>query len=60
MDRWNYEDNLCIICNVKEKNIEHVMNCECYGTKKIIFEEIYSNGGELQFEFEKRHIQDIK
>ena len=46
----NYIDNICIMCNFKEENIEHVMNCESYGTDTIIFKGIYSNDGERQFE----------
>ena len=26
-NHWNYEDNLCIMCNVKEETIEHFMKC---------------------------------
>ena len=48
-NQWNYDDNLCIMCNVKEENIEHFMECKSYNTEKIMFEKIHSNDGESQF-----------
>ena len=59
-NHWNYEDNLCIMCNVKEETIEHFMKCETYGTEQIKFEDIYSNDGERQFEIGKQALKRHK
>ena len=46
--QWNYEDNLCVMCNLKEKTMNHFMKCESYGRKEIIWEDIFDN--DKQFE----------
>ena len=40
---WKYEDNLCVMCSIKEENIEHFMNCNAYERMNIPWEDIYKN-----------------
>ena len=48
--QWNYEDNLCVMCNLKEETMNHFMTCESYGRKEIIWEDIFDNDIDKQFE----------
>ena len=43
LEQWKHENNLCIMCEVKEENMEHLMNCEMYGEKVTDWENIYLN-----------------
>ena len=53
---WNpckYNNNLCVMCRLKEKNMEHFMNFNSYGRKNIDWEDIFKNKKEKQFEIGK-------
>ena len=50
---WKYEDNLCVMCSLKEQNITHFMNCNAYGRKNISWEDIYKNDQEKLAEIGK-------
>jgi len=42
--KWDYNDNLCVACQLKEENMGHFMTCEAYGRKpKADWENIYGN-----------------
>ena len=47
-ENWKHEDNLCIMCEIKEESFKHFMNCERYGEKTIDWESIYGNDEEKQ------------
>ena len=32
---WKYNDNLCVMCDIKEENITHFLECSKYGKEKI-------------------------
>ena len=42
---WNYENSLCVMCEMLEENIEHFMSCEAYGKTswEIDWKEIFGN-----------------
>ena len=40
---WKYEDNLCVMCSIKEENIKHFMNCNAYERMNLPWEDIYKN-----------------
>ena len=48
--QWNYEDNLCVMCSLKEETLNHFMTCESYGRKKLPCEEIFDNDIDCQYE----------
>ena len=50
---WKYEDNLCIMCNIKEENMDHFMSCERYERTNIAWEDIYKKMTDKQFEIGK-------
>ena len=47
-NKWNYGDNLCEMCELKEETIEHVMNCPEYGDIENNWRDIYGNNPEKQ------------
>ena len=46
---WKYDDNLCVMCDLKEENITHFLECSQYGNSKIEIDEIFSQNTENQF-----------
>ena len=52
---WNYSDNLCLLCEVKEETMEHFMECNNYGVKNksINWKDIYENDTNKQYEIAK-------
>ena len=46
---WKYDDNLCVMCDLKEENITHFLECSQYGNSKIEIYEIFSQNTENQF-----------
>ena len=50
LEQWKHEDNLCVMCEVREENISHFMSCENYGEKVTDWESIYGNDTRKQFE----------
>ena len=57
---WKYEDNLCVMCNVKEENIEHFMKCEKYNGKETGWQDIHGNDPEKQFYIGKEAYSRLK
>ena len=53
LNQWKYDDNLCVLCNIKEETMKHFMECQGYGRNTIEWEEIYENDEQLQFEIGK-------
>ena len=43
--QWKYEDNLCILCQVKEKNMDHFVICSSYSNQSsnIIWKDMLWN-----------------
>ena len=54
-NRWKYEDNLCVLCEKKEENINHLMECVEYGEpiEMSIWKEVYENNTETQIKIAK-------
>ena len=46
---WKYDDNLCVMCDIKEENIKYFLECSQYGKQVIEIEEIYTQNTENQF-----------
>ena len=41
-NKWKYDDNLCVMCENKEENMEHLMECLEYGeTKDFVWREVF-------------------
>ena len=51
---WKYDDNLCVMCDIKEENITHFLECTEYGNKHIEIDEIYTQNTENQFSIAKQ------
>ena len=51
---WTYDDNLCVMCDIKEENITHFLECSKYGKEKIEIDDIYSQNTENQFSIAER------
>ena len=49
---WNYENNLCLICELKEETIDNLMDCQGYGTKieDLKLRDIYKNDTKIHYE----------
>ena len=54
-NRWKYEDNLCVLCEKKEENINHFMECVEYGEpiETTTWKEVYENNAETQIKIAK-------
>jgi len=52
---WSYENNLCLMCEFKEETMDHLMECQGYGTKieDLKWRDIYKNDTEIQYEIAK-------
>ena len=47
--KWDYDDNLCVACQLCEENMEHFMTCESYGRKnKTNWRKIYENDSAIE------------
>ena len=47
--KWDYDDNLCVACQLYEENMEHFMTCESYGRKnKTNWRKIYENDSAIE------------
>ena len=59
---WSYENNLCLMCELKEETMDHFMECQSYGTKSEIIKwrDIYKNNTEKQFEIAKEVQKRLK
>ena len=51
---WKYDDNLCVMCDIKEENITHFLECLKYGKEKIEIKDIYTQNTENQFSIAER------
>ena len=51
---WTYDDNLCVMCDIKEENITHFLECLKYGKEKIEIKDIYTQNTENQFSIAER------
>ena len=41
-NKWKYDDNLCVMCENKEENMDHLMECLEYGeTKDFVWREVF-------------------
>ena len=42
---WSYENNLCLMCELKEETMDHFLICQAYGTKTedLKWKDIYKN-----------------
>ena len=49
LNSWKYDYNLCVMCDIKEENITHFLECSQYGKQVIEIEEIYTQNTENQF-----------
>ena len=51
LQQWKYENNLCVLCELKEENMEHFMKCKEYGdtNKNLDWKDIYKNETNKQF-----------
>ena len=60
--KWKYEDNLCISCEEKEENMEHLLKCKRYGKEieNLDWKEIYKNETDKQFEISKEVLRRMK
>ena len=47
-NKWNYGDNLCEMCELKEETLEHLMICPEYGERENNWRDIYGNNPEKQ------------
>ena len=52
---WSYENNLCLMCEFKEETMDHLMECQGYGTKieDLKWRDIFKNDTEIQYEIAK-------
>ena len=52
---WSYENNLCLMCELKEETMDHFMDCQAYGTKTedLKWKDIYKNDTKIQYEIAK-------
>ena len=50
---WTYEDNLCVMCQIKEENVYHFFECESYKSKTVNYEDIFENDAEKQLKVAK-------
>ena len=60
---WKYDDNLCVMCDVKEENLKHFMECTEYGNSDdtLVLNNIYTQDTEIQFKIaENAKIRIIK
>ena len=50
--QWKYEDNLCILCQVKEENMDHFVICSSYSNQSsnIVWKDMLGNNVDRQFE----------
>ena len=48
--QWKHSDNVCVMCELKEENIEHFMTCDNYGEKIEDWKLIYENNPTKQIE----------
>ena len=66
---WKHDDNLCIMCEIKEESFEHFINCESYGEKTKDWESIFGSDvdkqvkiaieAERRFEIRETKIQEV-
>ena len=48
-NKWKYDDNLCVMCENKEENMDHLMECLEYGeTKDFVWREVFETKIETQ------------
>ena len=57
---WNYEDNLCVMCQTKEENIDHFFKCNLYESEIIDYVKIFENDAENQFKIAKEAEKRLK
>ena len=50
LNPWKYNDNLCVMCNLKEESLDHFMNCNSYDRENISWEDIFQDNKEKLFE----------
>ena len=48
-NNWKYQDNLCVMCDIKEENITHFLECTKYGSENIEIRDIYIQNTDNQF-----------
>ena len=62
LNQWKYEDNLCIMCSVKEENMKHFMTCKFSERNVMNIDDIYSNDIEKQFKIGEKAVyrKDIR
>ena len=54
LNKWNYGDNLCVMCELKAETLEHMMICPEYGEKEENgWREIYGNNPKKQINIAK-------
>ena len=54
LNKWNYGDNLCVMCELKAETLEHLMICPEYGEKEENgWREIYGNNPKKQINIAK-------
>ena len=51
---WKYDDNLCVMCDIKEENITHFLECYKYGKEKIEIKDICTQNTETLFSITER------
>ena len=43
---WKYNDNLCVMRNLKEESLDRFIHCNSYGRKNISWEDIFQDNKE--------------
>ena len=54
---WKYDNNFCVMCDIKEENITHFLECSQYGKQVIEIEEIYTQNTENQFSIADKNLR---
>ena len=57
---WKYEDNLCVMCQVKEETIDNFFKCKFYESDTPEYEEVFGNDPESQFTIAKEAKKRLK
>ena len=59
---WKYENNLCVMCELKGESLEHFMECSMYGKKnvEVNWHDIYENDTEKQYTIAKEVKKRVK
>ena len=56
---WTYEDNLCVMCQIKEETFDHFFECEAYKRKTVNYHDIFENDTDMASDTTLHNINSV-